>query len=606
MSQDNGCRATDSVRITQDVEQPVVGIVPPAILNCAVTSVELDGAASSQGPEFNYRWSTTDGTITGTTTAPATATNAPGSYQLRVTDGGNFCADSLTVTVTQDTVSPVALIQPAAELNCGVTSLELDGSSSSSGSRYAYSWTGPATGSGPTLPVSSPGSYGLLVTDNVNFCRSEAGITVTQDTMTPVFSLAPPEQLDCGRTTTDLVATTGPGNFRTEQWTFLGSDTDLAGGATATTNRPGTYRFLLVDADNQCRDSATVEVIQDLAVPTVTVADDFDLACTQGSVNLTASAGGTGDFRFAWSSPDGTIVSGQDSNQPAILGAGAYTVRVTNARNNCSAEETVTVAQTLLTGFGFSERLPDCRRPEGVIVFDSVAGGTPPFLYSVDGGERFQPTTLFSDLDPGNYALVVQDANGCEERSSTTLPERPDLELFLRADAEISFGDSIRLNLRASFPEAEIDTIIWTPAAGLSCTDCLTPFARPTQTGRYAVRVESIDGCVAEAGISIIVDRTRPVYFPTAFSPNGDGVNDLWYPFASSKVVSRINRMELFDRWGERMYVAEDFAPSDPAAGWNGMMKDKPMNPAVFVFYAEVTFTDGSVEVFEGDFTLMR
>ena len=62
----------------------------------------------------------------------------------------------------------------------------------------------------------------------------------------------------------------------------------------------------------------------------------------------------------------------------------------------------------------------------------------------------------------------------------------------------------------------------------------------------------------------------------------------------------------IFDRWGELVYQEENFQPNNPGSGWDGNFNGKPMNPAVFVYFAEVRFIDGSVKQFKGDITLAR
>ncbi|MEM9929505.1 MAG: T9SS type B sorting domain-containing protein, partial [Bacteroidota bacterium] len=110
----------------------------------------------------------------------------------------------------------------------------------------------------------------------------------------------------------------------------------------------------------------------------------------------------------------------------------------------------------------------------------------------------------------------------------------------------------------------------------------------------------------AQDSVQIIVDILRPIYFPTAFSPNGDGINDAFVPFGNNTQIVRILDFQVFDRWGESVFINTDFQPNDPAQGWDGRLKGQPMNPAVFVYSATVEFVDGKVLNFNGDVTLLR
>jgi hypothetical protein len=70
--------------------------------------------------------------------------------------------------------------------------------------------------------------------------------------------------------------------------------------------------------------------------------------------------------------------------------------------------------------------------------------------------------------------------------------------------------------------------------------------------------------------------------------------------------VKQVKKMRVYDRWGELLHVAENFQPNDPAFGWDGTLRGRPMNPAVFVYYIEVEFVDNVVIPYKGDVTLVK
>jgi gliding motility-associated-like protein len=90
------------------------------------------------------------------------------------------------------------------------------------------------------------------------------------------------------------------------------------------------------------------------------------------------------------------------------------------------------------------------------------------------------------------------------------------------------------------------------------------------------------------------------------FSPNNDGLNDIFFISGNEKQITKIKRFMVFNRWGEALYEAIDFLPNDPSKGWDGCFKNETMNPGVFVYFAEVEYIDGWVETFKGDVTLIR
>ena len=231
---------------------------------------------------------------------------------------------------------------------------------------------------------------------------------------------------------------------------------------------------------------------------------------------------------------------------------------------------------------------------------------TEPFLYSIDGGDTFAAATAADSLRPGRYELVVQDANGCERTDEVDIPNAPTLELVLDTRVVVALGDGYRINTRTNFADSSLTAIRWTPELDLDCGDCLRPVATPRTSTVYVIEVETGDGCSATDSVEVVVDDLLRVYFPTAFSPNGDGINDVFRPFGSPNVISEIRDFNVFGRWEETVCQAIGFAPNDPTAGWDGMVNGQPMNPNVFVFSATVEFVDGRVETLKGNVMLVR
>jgi hypothetical protein len=102
----------------------------------------------------------------------------------------------------------------------------------------------------------------------------------------------------------------------------------------------------------------------------------------------------------------------------------------------------------------------------------------------------------------------------------------------------------------------------------------------------------------------VIVDRTRWVYIPNVLNPNS-AENDLVTVFGGPDVVG-IKSFLIYDRWGNNVHEARNFEKGDRTKGWAGTFRGQPVNPAVFVYFAEVEFLDGEVVLFKGDITVVR
>ena len=131
------------------------------------------------------------------------------------------------------------------------------------------------------------------------------------------------------------------------------------------------------------------------------------------------------------------------------------------------------------------------------------------------------------------------------------------------------------------------------------------PWVRPDQTTSYSIQVINENGCVAEDMIQVRVSKDRLIFIPNVFTPNNDGTNDIFFIFGG-KGVKEIKKFRVFNRWGEVMYELNNFQHNEPNLGWDGTFRGDALNPAVFVYLAEVEFIDGRIELYKGDVTLSK
>jgi gliding motility-associated-like protein len=164
-------------------------------------------------------------------------------------------------------------------------------------------------------------------------------------------------------------------------------------------------------------------------------------------------------------------------------------------------------------------------------------------------------------------------------------------------------GDSTELEALVNIPDYAY--LRWSPEELFECPDCPVQVVKPETTTTYSVEVRDSNNCKAVDYITVSIAKPRSVYVPTAFSPDGDGINDEFMIYAGDNVAS-IRSFMIFDRWGNLVHSKENFPPNDPNFGWDGNFEGKPMNPAVFVYLIEVEFTDGWTEKIAGDLTLIR
>ena len=374
-----------------------------------------------------------------------------------------------------------------------------------------------------------------------------------------------------------------------------------------TVNQPGVYTLSILNLNNGCENSGEILVNQDIVSPLAVAEVPDELDCVTDEVQLDGSGSSTGsEYIYEWTGNG--ILNGANTLNPLVNVSGNYLLTVTNLNNGCTETTSVFLNENtnVPTGMDILMSPPPCFGDPGVIEILEVQGGQEPYLYSLDNGQTFYDFSFFNFLPPGNYDVVVQDAIGCEYGESIFIPETPELTVSIEPELLITLGESGDLQAIPNISEFLIDSISWSPAEGLSCANCLNPTANPFENTLYTVTITDLNGCTASAQILLRVRKDRDVYIPNVFSPNGDGFNDVFMIFAGEGKVKNIEAFKVFDRWGELVFEDYNFQPNDPANSWDGMLRGEPMNPAVFVYWAKVTFIDDETKLFKGDVTLAK
>ena len=610
----NGCSAMAELMVEQDTISPQVMIAEPEVLTCSLLEQNLDASASSSQANLSYDWSTLDGQIINGATSLTPAINAPGTYELLILNEDNGCSATDAIEVLLDTIAPVVMIAIPDTLDCQTTALNLDAAGSSSGASFSLAWstTGGQISSGgnslmPTIEAS--GTYALLITNEENDCTAEASVAVAQDDEVPVVAIAEPAMLNClvQEFNLDAGASSSGPNFEPSWSTADGEIQEGANTFNPVITEPGTYTLTIVNSENLCEESADIVVLEDVIPPVANAGLDFTLPCFSETSTLDGNQSSQGtQFTYEWTALAGTILQGDQSLAPSIDGAGTFELLITNTENGCTASDQVVVDQDVPTATAAIQE-PLCFGETGAIAIETAQGGTPPYLYSINGGESFQTTPFFSTLPAGVYDLVVQDVNACEYAEALSLDQPDSLTVVVtEPEVTIALGETHAIFAQVNVPIEELVSINWEHNGTLDCDDCLDPVAKPDETTVYRVTVQNANGCQDEAVMRLFVERSRPVYIPTAFSPDGDGINDFFMIFARIGVVHKVHSLEVFNRWGESVFTVFDFQANDPAAGWDGNFRGKTLNPGVFAYVARIEFIDGEIEVLKGEVILIR
>ncbi|MBK7935831.1 MAG: gliding motility-associated C-terminal domain-containing protein [Lewinellaceae bacterium] len=607
--QQNGCSAAAFSVVSENITPPAISAAAPQLLTCAVLAVPVNGTVTQPIVGYTAIWTTSDGHfITGQNTLSASV-DAPGTYLLTVQDAQNGCVTTVQTTVNQNIMPPVAQAAAPNQITCANPVVSLSGAGSSAGAGFTYAWSGGQITAGQntlTPSAAATGPYNLTVTDQANGCTAVASTTLTSNTTPPTVVIASPGLLTCVQNTVTLDANaSSQGPAFTPAWTSAnGQIVSGQNSLNPVVSQQGLYTLTIQNSQNGCSASSQSTVFQNTTPPGAEAGPSPELHCNQAQATLQGSSPTPGIMAYSWTTTGGNFVSGANLQTPVVDAPGSYLLVVTNPSNGCTSTDIVGVTEVPPPAFEPELIQPDCHHPKGTIDISVVTGGTPPFTYSKNGGQTFSGQSLFGNLAPGAYDLVVRDAHGCtsEETAVVSPPFLPEVELedFIL----IQLGDSVMLDPVLNQPASNIALWQWSPPDGLSCTDCPAPWAKPLRSTVYTLKITDLNGCEAKADIQLRVDRQRYLYAPNIFSPNGDGVNDLFTLYARG--VKDIRSLQVFDRWGAEIFLVEHLQPNDELRGWNGTYRGNLLNPAVFVWQAVVEFDDGEVEVFSGDVTIDR
>ncbi len=604
----NGCTASASTTVSADQLAPVVNIASPPTLTCADLEVGLQGLVQSPLSGFSVQWSTQNGSIVNGANTTTPLVDAVGFYQMTVENQTNGCATTADVTVVADQTLPSANAGASANLTCTTTQLTLNGAASAGGAPFSVLWSGPAVLSGGNSfnpLIGAPGVYNLLVTNQINGCTASSPVSIGTDTVSPILLIQAPQILTCTQTTVTLDASAssqGPVysyNWTTSDGHFMAFPAPL----TPTVDQAGHYTLLIQNQQNGCESTAAVAVLQDLQPPVADAGPSQALHCHQTQVNLQGSSTTSGQLNYQWSATmGGQIISGAGTSTPLVGAAGIYLLTLTSQGNGCTAIDSVAVTEIPDPEFDLVVEQPDCQVSVGNIAVVQISGGISPFSASLDGGLYFQNALEFNNLSPGDYQIVIQDANGCTATQTTELsaPVLPLIELD--ASVDIFLGDSVILNPVVT--PNDVASWEWSPAEGLSCSDCAEPVARLLRSQVFTLTITDPNGCTATATTRIRVDRRRQIYAPNVFSPDEDGHNDWFAIFGRG--VAEVKSLMVYDRWGSLVWSREHWPVNQESEGWDGRIRGLAAAPGVYVWQAQITFVDGQTEVFAGDVTVLR
>jgi gliding motility-associated-like protein len=579
-----GCTKTDSIIVTEPNPLYSTGFITN--VSCfGASDGFVDITAYGGTLPYDFKWSTSSIT-------EDIATLPGGNYTVTVTDA-NLCTSSALYVVNEP---------PALSVNAVGTNVTCFGSNNGTVKAiatgglppYEYLWSTFSVDS--SVSNVSAGIYTVLLTDS-NGCNTYDSITIHQPAQLLLSGVV--TNASCNGNADGAINTTvtgGTGAY-TYLWSNNSNSDDLVSLAA------GTYTVTVTDV-NGCSSSLSFTVTQSGAL-----ASNLSISnpvCNGGSTGFASLIVTNGDapYTYSWST-----TPAQTGATATNLAAGTYTVTATDAKG-CIILDTAVITEPAKISIATSVTGSKCSSNATGTVSVSVAGGQAPYTFILNNIS--QPTGNFTGLAPGTYTVIVKDANGCENSGTFSINAPSDISVSLTSDKEfILSGMPVQLSANAASTSAIIN-YFWSPLDKgnfdyTGCTDtlnCNGPKVSPPVTTTFTVLVMDADSCTATDTITISVLNEESNFMPTAFSPNGDGLNDR---FEFDILGATTAEVYIYDRWGQLLY--SDAAQPNGITGnkgWDGTYKGTLAAYDTYVYQLRVKYYDGAEKQMTGSFTLMK
>lgn len=189
-----------------------------------------------------------------------------------------------------------------------------------------------------------------------------------------------------------------------------------------------------------------------------------------------------------------------------------------------------------------------------------IAGGGDSYVWSPANSlsDPFNQSTYAYPSTPTTYSVTVTSLNGCARTVDVTVDLYPLPVVSAGPDAFIQYGEEVVLG-----GSTLAHLYWWTPTDSLSCDQCLNPIANPGTLTDYIFNVVDVNGCRNSDTMTVYIDAV--LYVPNAFTPNGDGINDIFYAFGKE---IKTFEMLVFNRWGNLIFQTDNID-----YGWDGRFK---------------------------------
>lgn len=583
----DSCLVTDTVVI--QAGQPFSVIVnDSSFFDCNPPGDDGVLAANMQGgiSPFTYVWSN------GQTAQFATGL-VSGNYSVTVTDAAN-CTGSDAGTVSYQIVPANFGPAQTQDVGCAGQDGAIAVTTQNTTAPINFNWSGGLPNNDTVFGL-APGTYTVTATD-ANGCTATASYTIN----------ILPNNISINITTTPLLCSGGSNGSATATATGGGAPYSYVwntGEQTQTINNLSAGIVLVtVTDDNGCSATASTILVQANPISYNSQINQPDCSSLGFGTELLTPRNTIGSVIVDVAGVGSDTLSMVGGDTTAVfpnIATGTYSFTLTDSLGCSITGSFFVLAGAAGETFSVEADSANCFGLANGSIIVTANSTNRPYNYSINGGP-FQPDSVFTNLQAGTYTIITQNSFNCYD-TLLALVGQPDA-VIVNATPDTIFttaGTPNQLNVATSnFTTA---VYVWTPAAGLSCADCDNPVATVDAPVVYVVQVSEADNPQCAGTDSVTIFLGGKVIMPNAFSPNGDGRNDVFFPRTQAG-EAEVKAFRIYNRWGELVH--------DAVTPWNGTYKngDQPVGTYIYyVTYTELNDANQKVDTsVQGSFSLLR
>lgn len=508
------------------------------------------------------------------------------TYSLHIKDG-NGCIGDTTVFV--NTPVPMGIAIAITPPSCFGYSDATVGVAATGGTpAYQYSLNHSAYTTTTTYSGLYAGHDTMQVRDN-NGCIHDTAFTILAPAPLVITNLTT-DNIHCYGGGDGMATITATGG--TTPYTYAANTGAWQTANTLTGLSAGTI-LLHVKDNNNCAADSTIVLTQPAPL-TISSIDTTNPTCagnTDGAITLHI-AGGTMPYQYA---TDNVNFSGNAHISAITQGSYSFYIKDTNG---CVIDTTltfsgypaITIDQAMVAG-------PSCAGMQNGFVQITAGGGVAPLTYQIAGSSTAVDSGTFTGMTGGSYVVTVTDSKQCKKDTTLTIPQPALLTVAFDITPNGCEGTpdhgAVKTVVRGGTPPY---LYIWSTAA-----DSGTATIRGLHNGSYMLTVTDTNGCSTTDSALITYNNCCIPFIPDAFTPNGDGRNDVFS--IRYKGDMEVVEFSIYDRFGNRVYYAEH-----SEKGWDGYYNGLHAEMGVYYYHARIICgnNNGNITELKGDVTLVR